>query len=67
MKDDVITGEVKSMGILDPFLKASDKIHVHIKDAPANFTFYMAVVVADMVETVGTPRNFKPADFPNFR
>ena len=67
MKDDVITGEVKSMGILDPFLKASDKIHVHIKDAPANFTFHMVVDAADMVETVGTPWNFKPADFTHFR
>jgi len=55
------------MGILDPFLKASDKIHVHIKDAPANFTFHMVVDAADMVETVGTPWNFKPADFTHFR
>ena len=67
MKEDVITGEVKSMGIPNPMLKASDKIHVHIKDAPANFTFHMAVVAADMVETVGTPWNFKPADFAHFR
>ena len=67
MKDDVITGEVKSMGIPDPMLKASDKIHVYIKDAPANFTFDMAVVAADMVETVGAPWNLKPADFAHFR
>ena len=67
MKDDVITGEVKPMGIPDPMLKASDKVHVYIKDAPANCTFDMAVVAADMVETVGTPWNLKPADFAHFR
>ena len=67
MKDNVITGKVKSMGIPDPVLKASDKIHVHIKDVSAYGTFHMAVVSADMVETVGTPRDFKPADFTHFR
>ncbi len=67
MKEDVITGEVKSMGIPNPMLKASDKIHVHIKDASAYFTFHMAVVSADMVEAVGTPQDFQPADFAHFR
>ena len=67
MKDNVIIGEVESMGIPDPVLKAGDKIHIHIKDAPANAAFHMAVVIADMVETVGTPRNGQPADFTHFR
>ena len=67
MKENVITGEVKSMGIPDPILKASDKIHVHIKDTSAYCTFHMAVVSADMVETIVPPRNVKAADFTHFR
>ena len=67
MKNDVITGEVKSMGIPDPAFEAADKIHVHIEDAPAYFTFYMTVVATDMVVTVGAPWNLKPADFAHFR
>ena len=67
MKEDIITSEVKSMGIPDPMLKASDKIHVHIKDASAYFTFHMAVVSADMIKAVGTPRDFKPTNFSHFR
>ena len=67
MKNDVITGEVKSMGIPDPAFEAAYKIHVHIEDAPAYFTFYMTVVATDMVVTVGAPWNLKPADFAHFR
>ena len=40
MKENIITDEVKSMGIPDPMLKASDKIHVHIKDASAYVAFH---------------------------
>lgn len=67
MKENIITGEVKSMGIPDPMLKASDKIHVHIKDASAYVAFHMAVVSADMVKAVGTSRDFNPANFAHFR
>ena len=67
MKENIITDEVKSMGIPDPMLKASDKIHVHIKDASAYVAFHMAVVSADMVKAVGAPRDFKPANFAHFR
>ena len=67
MKENIITDEVKSMGIPDPMLKACDKIHVHIKDASAYVAFHMAVVSTDMVKAVGTPRDFKPANFAHFR
>ena len=67
MKDDVITGEVKSMGISDSVLKTSDIIHVHIKEASAYAAFHMAVVLNDVVKAVGTARDFKPTNFAHFR
>ena len=67
MKNDVITGKVKSVGISDPAFEAADKIHIHIKDSPAYFTFYMTVIAADMVETIGTPRYLKAANFAHLR
>ena len=67
MKDDVITGEVETMGIPNPVLEAGNKIHIHIKDSPAYFTFYMTVIAADMVETIGTPRYLKTANFAHLR
>ena len=67
MKNDVITGEVKSMGIPDPAFEAADKIHVHIEDSPAYFTFYMTVVAADMVVTVGAAGDLKTTDFAQLR
>ena len=67
MKNDVITGKVKSVCISDFFFKTTDKIHVHIKEASAYFTFYMTVIAAYMVETIGAPGYLKPADFSHFR
>ena len=67
MKNDVITGEVKSVGIPDPAFETADKIHVHIEDALAYFAFYMTVVATDMVVTVGAPRDLKPSDFAQLR
>ena len=65
MKNDVITSKVKSVGISDSPFETADKIHVHIKDPSAYFTFYMTVIAAYMVEAVGTPRQFKAADLPH--
>ena len=67
MKNDVITGKVKSVGISDPAFEAADKIHVHIKDSSAYFTFYMAVIAADMVKTIGAPGYLKTADLAHLR
>ncbi len=67
MKNDVITGKVKSVGISDPAFETAHKIHVHIKNASAHFTFDMAVIAADMVEMIGAPRYLKAADFAHLR
>ena len=67
VKDYVIIGKVESMGIPDPVFKTGDKIHIHIKDTPACSAFHMAVIIADMVEAFGAPRNFKPAYLTHFR
>ena len=67
MKDDVITGEVETMGIPDPILKPGNKIHIYIEDAPARFAFHMAVATGDMVEMIGAAWNFQTAYFTHFR
>ena len=67
MKNDVITSKVKSVGISDSPFETADKIHVHIKDPSAYFTFYMTVIAAYMVETIGTAGYLKTADFAHLR
>lgn len=42
MKQDVITGKMKSMRIPDAVLKTGDEIHIHIKNPAACFTLGMA-------------------------
>ena len=66
MEEDVVIGEVEPMGIPDLLLQTGDKIHIHIKQAPAAPAFHMAVGAADMVEAVGAPRNFQPSDLAHF-
>lgn len=67
MKNDVITGKVKSVGISDSAFEAAYKIHVHIKDSSAHCAFYMAVIAAYMVKTIGTPGYLEAADFAHLR
>ena len=62
MKQNVVPVEVEAMGITDALFQSTDKIHVHIEEAAANTAFYVAVVRADMVEAVGTPRSLKAAN-----
>ena len=66
MKQDVITGEVKTMAIPDPAFQTADIVHVHIKDALAYVAFDMTVIVGSMIVPIGAPGNLKPTDLSRF-
>ncbi len=66
LKNDIVAGEYKSMGILDRFFQAGHIFHVHIKNTATFDTPRMIMVMAKMVKTVGLAGDFPLSDLPRF-
>lgn len=60
----VMSAELKAVGIPDFSFQARDVFHIHIKDPSTSQAFYMVMVMAPVVEPVGPARSFYFSDFP---
>lgn len=62
LKNNVVSGKQEPVGIPDVVLEIRDIVHVHIKNTATCYTFYMIMVVAEVVEMIRIPGNLPFSD-----
>lgn len=65
-ENDVIAGKFKAAGVADVFLQPRDIIHIDIENPAASDAADVTVIVTEMIEPVGSARDFHSADFTCF-
>lgn len=66
LKKNIMAGNLEPVSILNILFKISDKIHFHIKDSATFNAPCVIMLVAFMVETIGSARHFHFTDFSDF-